>query len=204
MLLGTEFIMDSRLLVDCLHFAFPQLYASSFSGFYLPRMMVLWLLMLRAIGIEFRVHIPNPVWESFFDANLFPGQCAAGDFLWSCLRQPDPRSALGPDGYFFEPLWTNWRVGPNPGILDWCTVLAGLVALAAIAVHGALYVAVKTEAALAARACGLAVTVSPVPSLLTVASLAATALVRPTVMNITGNIRSAFSCPLSSSGHWPP
>ena len=95
-------------------------------------------------------------------------------------------------------------VGPNPGVLDWCTVLAGLVALAAIAVHGALYVAVKTEAALAARACGLAVTVSPVPSLLTVASLAATALVRPTVMNITGNIRSAFSCPLSSSGHWPP
>ena len=36
-----------------LYFAFPQLYASSFSGFYLPLMMVLWLLMLRAIGIEF-------------------------------------------------------------------------------------------------------------------------------------------------------
>src|SRR5207253_9304209 len=43
-----------------LYFAFPQLYASSFSGFYLPLMMVLWLLMLRAIGIEFRVHIANP------------------------------------------------------------------------------------------------------------------------------------------------
>jgi len=93
--------MDSRLLVDCLHFAFPQLYASSFSGFYLPRMMALWLLMLRAIGIEFRVHIPNPVWESFFDANLFPGQCAAGDFLWSCLRQPDPRSAARSGRLFF-------------------------------------------------------------------------------------------------------
>ena len=34
-----------------LYFAFPLLYASSFSGFYLPLMMVLWLLMLRAIGI---------------------------------------------------------------------------------------------------------------------------------------------------------
>ena len=40
-----------------LYFAFPQLYASSFSGFYLPLMMVLWLLMLRAIGIEFRTHM---------------------------------------------------------------------------------------------------------------------------------------------------
>ena len=36
-----------------LYFAFPQLYASGFSGFYLPLMMVLWLLMLRAIGIVY-------------------------------------------------------------------------------------------------------------------------------------------------------
>src|SRR5438046_9078027 len=50
-----------------LYFAFPQLYATAFSGFYLPLMMVLWLLILRAIGIEFRAHIDNPVWQSFFD-----------------------------------------------------------------------------------------------------------------------------------------
>src|SRR5215468_6391536 len=50
-----------------LYFAFPLLYASSFSGFYLPLMMVLWLLMLRAIGIEFRTHIAEPVWQAFFD-----------------------------------------------------------------------------------------------------------------------------------------
>src|SRR6266498_4637926 len=40
-----------------LYFAFPLLYASSFSGFYLPLMMVLWLLMLRGIGIELRSHV---------------------------------------------------------------------------------------------------------------------------------------------------
>src|SRR3954470_25035075 len=50
-----------------LYFAFPPLYASSFSGFYLPLMMVLWLLMLRAVGIEFRTHIDNPVWQVLFD-----------------------------------------------------------------------------------------------------------------------------------------
>ena len=40
-----------------LFFAFPGLYASSFSGFYLPLMMVLWLLILRGIAIEFRNHV---------------------------------------------------------------------------------------------------------------------------------------------------
>src|SRR5689334_18727173 len=50
-----------------LYFAYPLLYASSFSGFYLPLMMVLWLLMLRAIGIEFRAHIQEGVWRGFFD-----------------------------------------------------------------------------------------------------------------------------------------
>src|SRR5581483_153341 len=48
-----------------LYFAFPLLYASSFSGFYLPLMMVLWLLMLRGIGIELRAHMDNPVWRGF-------------------------------------------------------------------------------------------------------------------------------------------
>jgi cytochrome d ubiquinol oxidase subunit II len=42
-----------------LYFAFPELYASSFSGFYLPLMMVLWLLILRGISIEFRNHIDS-------------------------------------------------------------------------------------------------------------------------------------------------
>src|SRR5579885_2048832 len=45
-----------------LYFAFPLLYASSFSGFYLPLMMVLWLLMLRGTSIEFRNHIRSHVW----------------------------------------------------------------------------------------------------------------------------------------------
>src|ERR1700746_1422689 len=50
-----------------LYFAFPMLYASGFSGFYLPLMMVLWLLILRGRPIEFRNHLENPVWVGFFD-----------------------------------------------------------------------------------------------------------------------------------------
>ena len=53
-----------------LYFAFPALYASSFSGFYLPLMMVLWLLILRGISIEFRNHIDSPVWKPLLGRGL--------------------------------------------------------------------------------------------------------------------------------------
>jgi cytochrome d ubiquinol oxidase subunit II len=45
--------------------AFPATYAASFSGFYLPLMIVLWLLILRGIAIEFRSHHDNPLWREF-------------------------------------------------------------------------------------------------------------------------------------------
>src|SRR5712692_5510053 len=53
-----------------LFFAFPRLYASSFSGFYLPLMIVLWLLMLRGISMEFRHHLKGPVWRPFWGVVL--------------------------------------------------------------------------------------------------------------------------------------
>src|SRR5947208_3546811 len=68
-----------------LYFAYPQLYASAFSGFYLPLMIVLWLLMLRAIGIEFRVHIANPVWRNFFDAIFFLASALLAIFFGAAL-----------------------------------------------------------------------------------------------------------------------
>src|SRR5258707_3032983 len=54
-----------------LYFAFPLLYASGFSGFYLPLMIVLWLLILRGIGVELRMHLGFPAWRSVFDGGLF-------------------------------------------------------------------------------------------------------------------------------------
>src|SRR6202008_1416533 len=60
-----------------LYFAFPALYAASFSGFYLPLMMVLWLLILRGISIEFRSHVASPVWTPIWDA----GFCGASVLL---------------------------------------------------------------------------------------------------------------------------
>src|SRR5207244_12588048 len=53
-----------------LYFAFPQLYASGFSGFYLLLMIVLWLLVFRGISIEFRNHVEGPVWARLRDAGV--------------------------------------------------------------------------------------------------------------------------------------
>src|ERR1700754_5085041 len=50
-----------------LYFAFPLLYASAFSGFYLPLMVVLWLLILRGVSVELRSHLGLSVWRGFFD-----------------------------------------------------------------------------------------------------------------------------------------
>jgi cytochrome d ubiquinol oxidase subunit II len=162
-----------------LYFAFPLLYASSFSGFYLPLMMVLWLLMLRGLGVELRNHIESHVWRGFFDFIFSMASILLAIFFGAALGNVIRGVPLRPDGYFFEALWTNWRVGPEPGILDWYTVMAGIVALVVLAQHGALYVATKTEAELNTRVSKLASTLWPVVLLLTLISLVATIYIRP-------------------------
>ena len=165
-----------------LYFAFPLLYASSFSGFYLPLMMVLWLLMLRAIGIEFRTHIEQGLWKGFFDAIFGVSSILLAIFFGAALGNVVRGVPLNPDGYFFEPLWTNWRVGAQNGILDWYTVLCGVVALVTLVVHGSLYLATKTQNELNVRARKVASVVWPVQVLLTIFSLIATVYAVPHVL----------------------
>src|ERR671911_244497 len=136
-----------------LFFAFPQLYASSFSGFYLPLIMVLWLLMIRGLSIELRSHLKDPLWASFWDAAFFLGSALLVIFFGAALGNVVRGVPVAEDGYFFQPLWTNFSpTNPNPGILDWYTVLTGILALAALVLHGASWVAVKTEGTLNTRA----------------------------------------------------
>jgi len=94
---------------------------------------------------------------------------------------------LNADGYFFEALWTNFRVGTNPGILDWYTVLTGVLAMITLTVHGAHYIALKTEGDLNTRARRVASFSWLALALLTVLSLIATLYVRP---QVTDNFRS--------------
>jgi cytochrome bd ubiquinol oxidase subunit II len=135
-----------------LFFAFPILYASGFSGFYLPLIIVLWLLMIRGLSIELRGHLESPLWASFWDAMFFVGSALLAIFYGAALGNVVRGVPLNQDGYFFQPLWTDFSpFSQTPGILDWYTVLIGLLALTTLVAHGANFIAVKTENELNAR-----------------------------------------------------
>jgi cytochrome d ubiquinol oxidase subunit II len=135
-----------------LYLAFPILYASSFSGFYLPLIMVLWLLVLRGTSIEFRGAIDSPIWIPFWDAVFGLSSFLLALFFGAARGNVVRGVPLDASHRFFEPLWTNFRVGANTGILDWYTILVGLAAVAALTLHGALWVRLKTEGAVEQRA----------------------------------------------------
>src|SRR6516225_3986944 len=136
-----------------LFFTFPLLYASSFSGFYLPLIIVLWLLIVRGIAIELRSRIDSSVWASFWDGMFFLGSALLAIFFGAALGNVIRGVPLNSQGYFFEALWTDFNpFSANPGILDWYTILIGLLAFTALMMHGANYIAVKTEGVLNERA----------------------------------------------------
>jgi cytochrome bd ubiquinol oxidase subunit II len=162
-----------------LYFAFPLLYASAFSGFYLALMIVLWLLIMRALGVELRMHLEAHVWRAFFDGMFFISSLLLAVFYGAALANVIRGVPLGTDGYFFLPLWTNWQLGPQPGILDWYTVIGGVLALVALALHGSLYLIVKTESQLQERSRLAAKYLCITLLALTIFSLPATMTARP-------------------------
>lgn len=135
-----------------LYFAFPALYSSAFSGFYLPLIVVLWLLIMRAAGIELRHQIDNEMWHAFWDFVFCISSALLAIFFGAALGNVVRGIPIGPDGYFFEPLFTHWGVTGETGILDWFTVLSGVVAFVALAVHGAAWQALKLDGSMNARA----------------------------------------------------
>jgi len=165
-----------------LYFAFPLLYASAFSGFYLPLMIVLWLLIFRGIGVELRAHVDSAVWRGFFDGCFAFSSLLLTIFYGAALGNVVRGVPLNADGYFFLPLWTDWRIGSQPGVLDWYTVIAAVLALLALTIHGANWVALKTSGELNARAKRVAGILWPLLAVLTLASLWATLSIRPEML----------------------
>jgi cytochrome bd ubiquinol oxidase subunit II len=124
--------------------AFPALYAKSFSGFYLPLMMVLWLLMGRALGIEMRHYLTDRLWNPFWDVIFAVSSFLLALFFGVALGNIVRGVSLSAEGKFFAPLWTDFYVGEQTGILDWYTILVGLTAVAALTCHGALWLQWRT------------------------------------------------------------
>lgn len=160
-------------------FAFPILYAAAFSGFYLALNILLWLLVFRGIGVELRMHLSFHLWREFFDGCFVLASVLLALFFGVGLANVVRGVGINPDNSFFLPLWTNLRPGASPGILDWYTIPAGLLAVVSLGLHGALYLTLKTSDELQARAQSWAFRLWAATAFLTLFSIPATAVARP-------------------------
>src|SRR5215472_11685472 len=165
-----------------LYFAFPPLYASSFSGFYLPLTFVLWLLILRGTSIEFRNHIKSAVWDPLWDCVFCVGSLLIALFFGAALGNVVRGVPLDESGFFFEPLWTDFRIGNETGILDWYTILVGGLSLLSLSMHGCLWVQLKISGEVSGRAARLAGLIWWGVLALTVVVTAVTFRVQPQVL----------------------
>ena len=105
---------------------------------------------------RFRKHIDNAVWRPIWDVVFSGSSALLAIFLGAALGNVVRGVPLDASGGFFLPLWTSFEPGPNPGILDWYTVLVGAYAYLAMAMHGTQYLYLKTEGVLHRRAALLA------------------------------------------------
>lgn len=156
-----------------LFLAFPSVYAVAFSGFYLPLMFALWLLMGRGVSLEFRHHVQNPLWHGPWDAVFWLTSLLLAFLYGVATGNVVSGVPLGAQGYF-QGLF-QWMLNPY-------AVLTGCVSLVILGWHGAQFLCMKAEGALHKRAHRCAAVLWALTALLTVALTAATFAVRPALL----------------------
>jgi cytochrome d ubiquinol oxidase subunit II len=159
--------------------AFPGVYATAFAGFYLPLMLVLWLLIGRACAIELRHQVHHPMWLAFWDSIFAVSSVLLAICFGAALGNVVRGVPLDAQGNFFEPLWTDFSTEGQVGVLDWYTVLVGVAALASLAAHGARWLAMRCEGAVQQRARRLGAALVPIVGLLVALLTVATLKVQP-------------------------
>jgi cytochrome d ubiquinol oxidase subunit II len=130
--------------------AWPLRYAASFSGLYLAMFVLLVALILRPVGFGFRNHLTDPRWRNAWDSALMLGGAAPallfgvafGNLFLGVPFQFDALQRPVYSGSFF-------------GLLHPFALLAGVVSLSMLILHGATYAALKVGEPMAARAAGV-------------------------------------------------
>jgi len=167
-----------------LYFAFPALYAISFSGFYLPLHIVLWLLILRGMGIEFRAQLSREIAAGLFDGFFALSSGLLALFFGAALGNVIRGVPIGADRSFFEPLWTTLLPWGETGILDWYTIFTGVFTVIALTMHGALWISMKADSEIGNRASVVANRIAPILGIFSIIGVPLTILARPaTVAN---------------------
>jgi cytochrome bd ubiquinol oxidase subunit II len=123
--------------------AFPAWYATLFSGFYLALLLVLVLLIVRAVAFEWRERGEHRRWLAFWRWTTTAASVGV-PFVWGVALANLVRGVpLGSDGHYSGTFWD---------LFSPFTVAAGVVLVALVALHGAVYLALRTPGPLADRA----------------------------------------------------
>lgn len=125
--------------------AFPDVYATVFSGFYNAFLGFLAALIFRAVAIEFRSKLPMPWWRTMWDVSFSLGSLAAGLLLGVALGNIAWGIPLDERGVF---------AGSFLGLLHPYALLMGVTTVALFMMHGAIYLHLKTEGDLQKRVRG--------------------------------------------------
>ena len=127
--------------------AFPLLYAVMFSSLYSALMLVLFALILRGVSLEFRGKVENPAWRKTWDACMFVGSLLPAILLGAAFANIFRGIPIDQEGVYHGTLFT---------LLNPYGLLGGLLFLSLFLVHGAVWLAIKSEGNLHERAVGTA------------------------------------------------
>lgn len=142
--------------------AFPEWYATLFSGFYLPLLMILVALIVRGLSFEYRHKRPEATWQGRWDRAIIWGSVVPA-FLWGvAFANIVAGVPIDADKEFTGSLLT---------LLNPFGLLGGLVTLTLFAAHGAMFVALKTDGEIRHRARALAIRIGAVAAVLAVVFL---------------------------------
>ncbi len=173
-----------------LFMAFPTFYASVFSGFYLPLIIVLWLIIFRAIGLEFRSQFKYQMWKDLWDKSFGVSSLLLALFFGIALGNIVRGVNLGgvengvsvyEGHYFFLPLWDSSfsPLSETPGVIDWFTIVIGLISVVTLAIQGANWVILKTNSSINNKLKSIIFKLNIVLTLLTIFSLMLWQIVNP-------------------------
>jgi cytochrome d ubiquinol oxidase subunit II len=115
--------------------AFPHAYATAFSAFYLPFMLLLFALIFRAVSMEFRSKQESPAWRGFFDCCFF-GASTLATFLFGV--------AVGNSMYGIPVGADMEYTGGLLNLLRPYPIIVGVFAVSMFAMHGSIYLYLKT------------------------------------------------------------
>jgi cytochrome d ubiquinol oxidase subunit II len=122
--------------------AFPDAYATAFSGFYLAFMLLLLALISRAVSIEFRSKAAHGFWRSFWDTTFFLGSLLATFLFGVAVGNSILGLPVGPDREYAGTFWD---------LLRPYALIVGLFAVATFMMHGSIYLYLKTDGELQKR-----------------------------------------------------